>query len=56
MEETVQLTQRKIEELSEQPLLETFMYVSMDGKWFVHKTIVTDIKPVNYVKKVMDEE
>lgn len=54
--QTVELTQRKIQELNEQPVVETFMYISQDGKWFVHKTIITDIKSVNYVKRVMEEE
>ena len=54
--ETIELTQRKIQELNEQPVVETFMYISQDGKWFVHKTMITDIKSVNYVKRVMDNE
>lgn len=54
--QTLELTPRKIQELNEQPVVETFMYVSQDGKWFVHKTMITDIKSVNYVKKVMEEE
>ena len=54
--QTIELTQRKIQELNEQPVVETFMYISQDGKWFVHKTMITDIKSVNYVKRVMDEE
>jgi hypothetical protein len=53
--QTVELSPKKIEELNDQPILETFMYVSLDGKWFIHKTITTDIKPVSYLKKVMNE-
>jgi len=53
--QTVELTPKKIEELNDQPILETFMYVSLDGKWFIHKTITTDIKPISYLKKVMNE-
>ena len=54
--QTIELTQRKIQELNEQPVVETFMYISQDGKWFVHKTMITDIKSVNYVKRVMENE
>ena len=55
--ETVEvLTQRKIQELNEQPVVETFMYLSQDGKWFVHKTMITDIKSVNYLKRVIENE
>lgn len=54
--QTVELSPKKIEELNDQPILETFMYVSLDGKWFVHKTIITDIKPLTYMKKVFEQE
>lgn len=52
--QTLELKQRKIQELNEQPILETSMTLSQDGKWFIHKTVITDIKSVNYLKTVMD--
>jgi len=47
------LSSRKIEQLSRQPILETQIGKSEDGKWIVHKTIITDIKPVSYFEKVL---
>jgi hypothetical protein len=36
-------------------IVESTMRLSKDGKWFIHKTIITDIKPVNYIKKALGE-
>jgi len=47
------LTSQKVEQLSRQPVLETQVQKSQDGKWIVHKTIITDIKPVAYFEKVL---
>jgi len=54
--QTIELSQRKIQDLNEQPVVETCMYISQDGKWFIHKTVITDIKPMNYIRTVMDKE
>lgn len=54
--EMIELTARKIQELNDQPVVESFMHISKDGKWFVHKTIITDIKSMSYIKTVMDNE
>ena len=32
------------------------MSTSKDGKWFIHKTTITTIKPVNYIKAVLASE
>jgi len=47
------LSNRKIEQLSRQPIIETQVGKSEDGKWIVHKTIITDIKPISYFEKVL---
>lgn len=36
------------------PLLETQISKSKDGRWLIHRTIITDIKPVTYFKKVLE--
>lgn len=36
------------------PILETRVAKSRDGKYLIHKTIVTDIKPMQYFEKVME--
>jgi len=32
------------------PIIECKTTVSKDGKWVIHKTIITDIKSMNYYK------
>ncbi len=51
--EPTELSQTKIEQLNKQPVLETSVSKSEDGKWLIHKTIITDIKPVSYFEKVL---
>lgn len=52
-QERNQLSSVKIEQLSKQPILENTISKSEDGKWIIHKTIITDIKPVSYFEKVL---
>jgi len=54
MEEKLELSEKKVEELQKQPIIESSMFKSMDGKWFIHKTTTTTIKPVTYVEKIME--
>ena len=49
------LSEKRIEQLQKQPILETVVAKSEDGKWFIHKTVITDIKPVSYLEKVMSD-
>ncbi|MBS3110290.1 hypothetical protein J4227_07210 [Candidatus Woesearchaeota archaeon] len=49
----VELSALKIEQLNKQPILETSIQMSEDKKWLVHKTVITDIKPMSYMEKVM---
>lgn len=50
---TQELSAIKIEQLNKQPILETSVQISEDRKWIVHKTTITDIRPVTYFEKVM---
>lgn len=49
-----QLTKLKLEQLNKQPIIENSVGLSEDKKWVMHKTVITDIKPVTYMKKVME--
>jgi len=51
--EKISLSEKKIAQLNKQPLLETSVSLSKDGKWVIHKTIITDIKSVKYFEKVL---
>ena len=53
--ETVELSEKKVEQLSKQPIIESFVCLSQDGKWVVHKTTITDIKPRSYFEKVLGQ-
>ena len=48
------LSETKMEQLNKMPVVETSVAKSSDGKWVVHKTTITDIKPVSYMEKVMN--
>lgn len=51
--EKIELSARKIEQLRRQPIIESVVLKSEDGEWILHKTIITDIKPVSYFEKVV---
>lgn len=52
-QEVAKLSNIKIEQLSRQPIIESSISKSEDGRWIIHKTIITDIKPVSYFEKVL---
>lgn len=51
-----ELSETKIEQLNKQPIIETSVAKSADGKWVIHKTTITDVKPVSYMEKVMSSK
>ena len=50
---SLELSAVKIQQLNKQPIVESSVARSEDGKWLIHKTVITDIKPVSYFEKVM---
>jgi hypothetical protein len=50
----MEMSEKRIEQLQKAPILESNVMKSEDGKWIVHKTVITDIKPVAYLEKVME--
>ncbi|MBS3165828.1 hypothetical protein J4444_01775 [Candidatus Woesearchaeota archaeon] len=40
-------------EYENKPIVETQLSMSKDKKYVIHKTIITDIKPVKYWEKVI---
>jgi len=48
----MELTKSKIEQLNKMPIVETQVTKSKDR--VIHKTIITDIKPLSYMEKVMN--
>ena len=49
------LTPTKIEQLNKMPIIETSVGNSDDGKWVIHKTTITSIKPIKYFGKVLEK-
>ncbi|MFH1210620.1 MAG: hypothetical protein V1645_01770 [archaeon] len=49
------LTTKKIEQLKRQPIIETVIKKSEDGEWVLHQTIITDIKPISYFERVLED-
>ncbi|MCD6589678.1 hypothetical protein J7K74_00630 [Candidatus Woesearchaeota archaeon] len=48
------MAKQKTEKELKQPIVETRIKKSKDGKWIVFKTIITDIKPISYYEKVLE--
>ncbi len=48
------LTNKREDQLKKMPLVEAKITRSKDGKYMIHKTIITHIKPTEYYKAVMD--
>jgi len=49
-----ELTTSKIEQLNKMPIIESHINKSDDGKWIIHKVVITSIKPVKYFEKVLE--
>jgi hypothetical protein len=54
--QNTKLSETRIEQLNRQPIIETVVSKSEDGKWLIHKTVITDIKPVSYMEKVLGRQ
>ncbi len=48
-------TKLKLEQLNRQPVIGSSVTMSKDRKWITHKTVINNIKPVTYMKKVFEE-
>jgi len=49
-----QLTSKRVQQLNKQPILESTVSLSEDGRWVVHRTVITDIKSRAYLDKVLE--
>ncbi len=55
-QQVTMLSAVEIERIRKQPILQTQMILSEEGKWFVHRTITTDLKPMSYIEKVLADK
>lgn len=53
MENQWDIEEREEKASKRPPIIETSISKSKDGKWLIHKTIVTDIKPVAYFEQIL---
>ena len=47
---------KALEKVSAMPIIETFHNISKDGRFYIYTTKITDIKPVGYIRKVLESE
>jgi hypothetical protein len=50
------LTNKREEYLKKMPYIETKIEKSKDGKYVIHKTIITHVRPVNYYQAILDDK
>ena len=50
------LTNKKEEQLKRMPLIESKVLKSKDGKYVIHRTMITTIRPTAYFEKVLESE
>jgi len=50
------LTNTKEEQLRKQPIIESRIMKSADGKFIIHKTMITHIKPIQYYEAVLEND
>jgi len=48
------LTNKKEEQLKKMPLIETKISKSRDGKYLIHRTIITHIRPMAYYRAIVE--
>mgnify|MGYP001144593527 CR=1 FL=1 len=50
------LTNKKEEQLRNMPIIQSTFQKSKDGKYLIHKTSITTIRPIAYFEKVIESE
>ena len=50
------LSNRKEEQLRKMPIIESVVSKSKDGKYLVQRTIITNIKPVQYYDAILKND
>jgi hypothetical protein len=50
------LGEKKLEQLRRMPLIESKVFKTPDDRWIVHRTIISQVKPVEYYKAILENE
>lgn len=48
------LTNKKEQQLRKMPIIQTLIRKSKDGRFLIHKVVITTIRPMPYYKAIMD--
>jgi len=51
----MEFSEKRLEQIKNMPIVESRVAKSKDGKFVMHKTVITDIKPVKYYEAVMEK-
>jgi hypothetical protein len=49
----MEISQKKLEALNRQPIVETSIRRSEDGKWVIHKMTITEIRPDTFYQELI---
>ncbi len=52
----MEFSEKRLEQIKNMPIVESKVSKSKDGKFIMHKTVITDIKPVKYYDAVMENQ
>ncbi len=52
--EKIRLGEKKIEQLKNMPLIESKVFKTPDNRYMVHRTIISQVKPVEYYKAILE--
>lgn len=50
----MEINEKRIEQLKNMPIIENKVFKSKDGKYLIHRTVITDIKPTKYYEAVLE--
>ena len=51
----MEFSEKRLEQIKNMPIVESKVLKSKDGKFVIHKTVITDIKPVKYYDAVLEK-
>ncbi|KHO44981.1 MAG: hypothetical protein QS98_C0014G0032 [archaeon GW2011_AR3] len=52
----LKLGEKKVEQLKKMPLIESKVFKTPDERFIVHRTIISQVKPVEYYKAILENE
>ncbi|MFH1133868.1 MAG: hypothetical protein V1735_05220 [Nanoarchaeota archaeon] len=51
---TARISEKKLEQLKRMPLIESKIFKTPDSRFIVHRTIISQVKPVEYYQAIID--